>query len=71
VAGIIKYKGFWLSHAPIHPEELRGKPNIHGHVHTNTLNDSRYFNASLENIGYKPVSIEEVRRATVPDDISS
>jgi calcineurin-like phosphoesterase family protein len=33
VHGLIKYKGFWLSHAPIHPHELRGSKNIHGHVH--------------------------------------
>lgn len=61
VGGLVKYKGFWLSHAPIHPDELRGKMNIHGHVHGNTLKDPRYFNASLENIGYSPVSIEEVK----------
>jgi calcineurin-like phosphoesterase family protein len=24
VQGICKYKGFWVSHAPIHPAELRG-----------------------------------------------
>jgi calcineurin-like phosphoesterase family protein len=64
VHGFQKYKGFWLSHCPIHPEELRGKPNIHGHVHSNTIQDKRYFNASCENIDYKPVSIEEVRQQT-------
>ena len=31
VQGFMKYKEFWLSHAPIHPNELRGKINIHGH----------------------------------------
>ena len=63
VCGLTKYKGFWLSHAPVHPEELRGKPNIHGHVHSATLKDTKnYFNASCENINYTPVSIDEVRR---------
>ncbi len=33
VYGILNYKGYWLTHAPIHPFELRGKKNIHGHVH--------------------------------------
>lgn len=47
-------KGCWLSHAPIHPVELRGRYNIHGHVHHKTLPDKRYFNASMENIDYKP-----------------
>lgn len=37
VYGIIKYKGAWLSHAPIHPDELRGCVNIHGHVHSATI----------------------------------
>ena len=49
--GLVKKYGFWLSHAPIHPEELRGKYNIHGHVHDKTLDDSRYFNLkALSNI---------------------
>lgn len=55
-----KYKGFWLSHAPIHPAELRGKRNIHGHVHENTLPDSNYYNACLENTGFMPKLITEI-----------
>lgn len=28
------YKNCWISHAPVHPDELRGrKLNIHGHLH--------------------------------------
>ena len=61
VEGLTKYKGFWLSHAPIHPEELRNKVNIHGHVHSATLNDPRYINVSCENINYEPVSLETLR----------
>lgn len=55
-----KYKGFWLSHAPIHPRELRGKRNIHGHVHEGTIPDVRYYNACLENTAYSPKLIEEI-----------
>ena len=62
VCGFQSYKGFWLSHCPIHPEELRGKPNIHGHVHSKTLVDTKnYFNVSCENIDYKPISLREIR----------
>lgn len=50
VYGLLKYKEFWLSHAPIHPNELRGKINIHGHVHYETIPDNRYFNACVENV---------------------
>lgn len=48
VYGLLKYKGLWLSHAPIHPDELRGKPNCHGHVHyyniKSQVTDSSGFN---------------------------
>lgn len=34
--GFYKYKGVWLSHCPIHPQEMyRCKANIHGHIHKN------------------------------------
>ncbi len=63
VYGILKYKEFWLTHAPIHTSELRGKVNLHGHVHFDTVTlpweefdddtpiaDSRYFNCCPENL---------------------
>ena len=37
--GIFKKYDYWLSHAPIHPEELRSKKNIHGHVHYKSIKD--------------------------------
>lgn len=61
VFGLYKYKEFWLSHAPIHPDELRGKKNLHGHTHSHNIEDSRYFNCSMENINYTPISLFEVR----------
>jgi calcineurin-like phosphoesterase family protein len=54
VYGLYKYKGFWLSHAPIHPCELRGKKNIHGHTHRYLMLDSEskvdnnYVNVSMD-----------------------
>lgn len=42
VAGMIDYKGFCLTHCPIHPSEIsfyRG--NIHAHIHENTLYDAK------------------------------
>lgn len=63
VYGFVKYKEFWLSHAPIHPDELRGKVNLHGHVHYESIRkpfnpaydikqelDPRYFNLCVENV---------------------
>ena len=48
VYGILSYKGFWLSHCPVHPNELRNRKNIHGHVHTQTVEDQRYFNVCVD-----------------------
>lgn len=67
IHSLVKYKGFWLSHAPIHPDELRGKLNIHGHVHRKTIDDDRYFNVSCENVWYKPICFEEIKR--IRDDM--
>lgn len=61
VYALKKHKEFWLSHAPIHPAELRGKVNIHGHVHFATVNDIRYVNTSLENTDMKLISLHEIR----------
>lgn len=55
VCGMIKHKGFILSHCPIHESELfRFSKNIHGHVHENTLPDKRYINVSCEAVNYTP-----------------
>ena len=70
VYGLLKYKEFWLSHAPIHPDELRGKVNIHGHVHYASVNSNRYFNACVENtrdvVGRSLISLDEVREIQSP-----
>ncbi len=61
VHGVVKKWGFWLSHAPIHPQELYRGKNIHGHVHDNTVPDPNYFNVSCENIGYKPILLQQLK----------
>lgn len=61
VHALVSYKEFWLSHAPLHPDELRGKRNIHGHVHASTITDCRYINVSCEAVGYSPISLHEIR----------
>lgn len=62
VYGLTKYKGFWLSHSPIHPEELRGKLNIHGHVHNKIINDPRYISVCVEALNGKPISLTALRK---------
>ena len=35
---LFSYKGFWLSHAPIHPQEMRNRTgNLHGHLHKESV----------------------------------
>lgn len=62
IMGMRKLDGFWLTHAPMHPQELRGHFNIHGHVHGNSINDNRYFNVSAEVINYTPISFFEIKQ---------
>jgi len=61
VSGMVKYKGHILSHCPLHESWIgRFRKNIHGHVHENSLDDSRYFNVSAEAINYTPILISEI-----------
>ena len=59
--GLEKKYGFWLSHAPIHPDELRGSKNIYGHVHNKIIKDDRYINVCVENVNYTPITLEKIR----------
>lgn len=63
VHGGFKKYGLWVTHIPVHPAELRGHPNIHGHCHHDTLRDDpRYLNVAIEWApGRKPMELEEVR----------
>ena len=69
-------KNMILSHIPIHPDSNgRFKVNIHGHTHSNNVMkeipnmngdfmeeiDPFYFNVSVEQINYTPISLEEVK----------
>ena len=55
------YKSFWLSHCPIHPDEMRNrKGNIHGHTHSRIINSPEYFNVALDVHDFKFVPFEEI-----------
>lgn len=66
VEGFARRKQAWLSHAPIHPQELRNKINIHGHVHQQSILtgllklDQRYVNVCVENCGGVPVNYQDI-----------
>ena len=59
--GLFKKYGFWLSHCPVHPNELRHKKNIHGHVHNKTVDDDRYINVCCDVVNYTPVELDKIR----------
>lgn len=63
VAGMVDYKGFCLTHAPIHPSEIsfyRG--NIHAHIHENKLEHltvkDRYSNINYLNTTGKYFNVD-------------
>lgn len=70
IHGLASYKEAWLSHCPIHQQEMRKKiVNIHGHTHSENIvtwdggyefDDPMYFNVSCENVGYKPIRYDEI-----------
>lgn len=67
---LTKKGGHWISHYPIHPDELRGKFNIHGHVHNKSIAhpykeskfDDRYINVCCENVNFIPISMQEIKQ---------
>lgn len=54
--------GFLLTHIPVHPSQLRnGTVNVHGHLHTMTLEDPRYACVSVEQTDYAPIQLAHLR----------
>ena len=62
IRGYIVIENYLCSHIPVHPESKgRYKKNIHGHLHTNNLDDDFYINVSVEQINFTPISFEELK----------
>jgi calcineurin-like phosphoesterase family protein len=78
IHGMLKYKGMWLTHCPIHPDEMRNrKCNIHGHVHNATIMrgwgpwrkpDPRYINTCVDVLWPQRnsffISLDEIKKMT-------
>ena len=65
----VGYKGYLLTHIPVHPQELQyrnWKINVHGHIHHSEKNNlgDRYYNVNVDIKGYSPTSLEELRADT-------
>jgi calcineurin-like phosphoesterase family protein len=54
--------GFKCTHVPHMMDQLRGcVANVHGHIHTNVIDDPRYINICVEKIGYAPIHLDEIK----------
>lgn len=52
-----------LAHIPIHPLSLeRWRGQVHGHLHSSSVPDPKYFNVSVERINYTPINFHDVRK---------
>lgn len=60
IHGFLRKYNYWLSHCPIHPDELRGRRNICGHSHNHIIADPNYLNVCAENIDFTPISLEQI-----------
>lgn len=57
-----------MSHIPLHPENLeRWKLNIHGHLHSNRIDDPRYLCVSVEQINFEPLDLQYVYDEILPN----
>ena len=54
-----------LSHFPINEDNItkRYRVNVHGHIHGHEIPNGKYFNASVEQINFTPISLEDLRLA--------
>lgn len=66
IHGFRGYKNFWLSHCPIHPQEIfRKKGNIHGHIHNGAATKDigyPYFNVNTDMNKLCPVNFTTIER---------
>jgi calcineurin-like phosphoesterase family protein len=62
VVGCVEIRRCILTHLPVHPSQLnrRYRLNIHGHLHSYTIDDSRYINVSAERTGLAPVLLDSL-----------
>lgn len=61
IRGAVQLHGYILTHIPVHPNQFhRFTGNIHGHTHSNKLDDIRYIPVSLEHTGLRPVLLDKL-----------
>ena len=64
---IFKDDGFFCSHVPLGRENFRGvNTQVHGHIHERVVGNPAYINVAVEQTGYRPVSMDEIKRRIEP-----
>ena len=54
---------FMLTHIPVHPDCVGRAVNLHGHLHSNQIDDPRYMCMSVERNDFFPFSENQVLEA--------
>ena len=61
IVGCAKFRGYILTHIPVHVDQFkRFRANIHGHLHSKSLEDPRYYNVGVDRHDLKPVAFDEI-----------
>lgn len=68
---IIYNQFFILSHEPLYMNKHMPYVNVHGHIHGQKYEGIHYYNVSVEQLAYTPVSFEQIRDAVVVDEEQS
>lgn len=68
IYGVKQLNGLWLTHVPMHTDSVdqpRVKMNIHGHLHANKIKHPKYYNVSVECIGFCPIHMDDIMEAVI------
>jgi calcineurin-like phosphoesterase family protein len=65
IHGMLSYKKVWLTHCPIHPDEMRGRAgNVHGHVHSKSIKKKTWYGSSYDDPKYINTCVDHVYEKT-------
>ena len=62
--GSHKLDNLLLTHIPVHLDSVPkwALANVHGHIHAQDVKHPLFYNVSVENINYTPISLEDLRQ---------
>lgn len=67
IIGVLDYKGYCITHIPIHPIELydnnyktKYRGNLYGHTHSKIIDDPYYYTLDAKALNYIPRTIDQL-----------